>query len=187
MRQWGNDGDGGVGGMTEVRTFAIAVASVIAGACGGSPAAPTMTLSVPALAAGNYTLRVDPGTGQGTPTFCMAVSINGASVPFTSASVPVVVTSDGTVWTMRPTPEADRGLVIVLRVAGATFDGTATGRALDGGTLLTFGTQGATPEPARLSGSPVQTNILTGAMTGAVTFEIQGASGSCTAYAWSLR
>lgn len=168
-------------------TFAIAVFSAIAGACGGSPAAPTMTLSAPTLSAGNYTLRIDPGTGQGTPTFCMGVSINGASAVFTSASVPMVVTSDGAAWTIRPTPEADRGLVISLRVAGATFDGTATGRALDGGTLLTFGTHGATPEPARLSGLPVHTNILTGAMTGVVTFEIQGASGSCTAYAWSLQ
>lgn len=168
-------------------TLAIAVFSVIAGACGGSPSAPTMTLSAPTLSAGNYTLRIDPGKGLETPTFCMGVSINGASSVFTSASVPVVVTGDGTAWTMRPTLETDRGLVITLRVAGATFDGTATGRALDGGTLLTFGTQGASSEPARLSGSPVQTNILTGAMTGVVTFEIQGASGSCTSYAWSLQ
>ncbi len=36
-----------------------------------------------------------------------------------------------------------------------------------GGTLLTFGTQGAAPEPARLSGSPIQSNVLTGTVTGA--------------------
>lgn len=178
-------------GMGRWRRFAVLVtaASVVAsGACGGSPSQPSaVTLSTPTLAAGSYTLRIDPASGQGAPTFCMAVSINGASVPFTSASIPMVVTTDGSVWTLRPVAGADQGLVITLRVAGAGFDGSATGRAIDGGTLLTFGTQGPTPEPARLSGSPIQSNVLTGAMTGVVTFEMQGASGSCTSYGWSLR
>lgn len=164
----------------------IAVFAVIAGACGGSPSAPTMTLAAPTLSAGNYTLRIEPAAGQGAPAFCMAVSINGTSVPFTSASVPMVVTSDGAVWTLRPLAGADQTLVITLRVAGATFDGTATGRALDGGTLLTFGTQGATPEPARLSGSPIQTNVISGTMAGVMTFSREGASGSCTSYSWVL-
>lgn len=167
-------------------TLAIAVFSVIAGACGGSPAAPTMTLSAPTLSAGNYTLRIDPGKGLETPTFCMGVSINGASAVFTSASVPVVVTSDGTAWTMRPTLETDRGLVITLRVAGATFDGTAAGQAVDGQTMLTFGTEGSAPEPARLSGSPIQTNVISGTMVGVMTFSREGASGSCTSYSWVL-
>lgn len=178
-------------GIGQWRRFAVvvtAVSVVASGACGGSPSQPgAVALVTPTLAAGRYTLRIDPATGQGTPTFCMAVSINGASVPFTSASIPMVVTTDGSVSTLRPVAGADQGLVITLRVAGAGFDGTAAGRAVDGQTTLTFGTQGASPEPARLSGIPVATKVVTGTMTGVVTFEIQGASGRCTSYGWSLR
>jgi hypothetical protein len=115
------------------------------------------------------------------------VALNGTLVQFTHATLPVVVTTDGAVWTMRPTAEVDRGLVITLRVAGATFQGTASGRAVDGQTRLTFGTQGVSPEPARLNGSPILPNRLSGAMTGALTFEREGVSSFCSAYSWFLQ
>lgn len=163
-------------------------ALVLAAGCGESPVQPgSVTLPVPTLSAGSYTLRIDSGTVPGMPTVCGAIAINGQAVLFTYAALPVVVTTDGSVWTLRPTADADRGLIITLRVAGATFEGTASGRAIDGLTLLTFGTQGAWPEPARLSGSPIQANVLSGAMAGPVTFERDGASGSCSAYSWLLQ
>ena len=163
-------------------------ALVLAAGCGESPAQPgSVTLPVPTLSAGNYTWRIDSGAVPGIPTVCGAIAINGQAVLFTYAALPVVVTTEGLVWTLRPTADADRGLIITLRVAGATFEGTASGRAVDGPTLLTFGTQGASPEPARLSGSPIQTNLLSGTMAGSVTFEREGASGSCSAYSWLLQ
>lgn len=167
--------------------YLFVVSSLFLAACGTSPSQPSGPLPTPTLSAGNYTLRIDSGNTAGAPTICGTLSINGQAVSFNYAALPVVVTTDGTVWTLRPTAEADRGLIVTLRVAGATFEGTATGRAVDGLTLLTFGTQGASPEAARLTGSPIQTNLLSGILSGALTFEREGVSGFCTAYSWLLQ
>jgi len=156
---------------------------LLAAACGTSPSQPSGTLPAPTLSAGNYTFKLDPGAPQGTPNFCFSDGTGG----LTSAALPVSVTQNSNGWSVRPTAEVDRGLVVSLQVAGATLEGTANGAAIEGPTLVVFGTAGSAPEQVRLSGTMVSANTVMGYTTGRLEFSMNGASSGCTSYQWRLQ
>ena len=161
----------------------VVLAALILSGCGASPAQPGITLPAPTLSAGNYTLRLEPGAPIGTPNFCHGDG-SGATP---SAAVPVTVIQNSGGWSVRPTADVDRGLVVSLQAAGAAFEGTAIGSVVEGAMLVEFGTAGSTPELVRLSGTTVSTNTVMGFTTGRVEFKINGGSGGCTSYLWRLQ
>lgn len=140
-------------------------------------------MPVPTLSAGNYTLNLEPGAPSGTSNFCYSDGKGGS----TSAALPVLVTLNGATWAIRPTAAVDRGLVVSLQVAGAALEGTANGAAIEGPTLVVFGTAGSAPEQVRLSGTMVSANTVMGYTTGRLEFSMNGASGGCTSYQWRLQ
>lgn len=148
-----------------------------------SSSLPAVILPVPTLSGGNYTLNLEPGAPPGNPNICFGGGTPGS----TSATFPVVVTQNGATWSLRPTADIDRGLVVSLAVAGAGFEGTATGAALAGMSLVVFGTTGSTPEPVRLNGTSVGANTLFGHTTGRVEFSLNGGSSGCTSFQWYLQ
>ncbi len=167
--------------MAEVKCVAVSVFLLAVGC--RSPARPTVTLQVPTLDAGNYTLKFDPGAPTGTPNFCFS----GGAPASSSAAFPVIVTQNAATWLLRPTADIDRGLVVNLQVAGAAIEGTATGAAVEGAFLVVFGTTGSGAEPVRLNGTVVSANMLAGYTTGKVEFSLGGATGGCTSYQWYLQ
>jgi hypothetical protein len=161
----------------------IVVSALLLSGCGGSPSQPDIRLPIPTLDAGSYSLRLEPGAPIGTPNFCFN---GGTGVP-TSAALPVTVSQNTGGWSVRPTADVDKGLIVSLHVAGASFEGTASGSALEGSILIVFGTTGDTPQQVGLSGNTVSTNTVMGYTTGKVEFLIGGRSASCTSYQWRLQ
>lgn len=161
----------------------VVVCALLLSGCGASPAQPGNTLPAPTLSPGNYTLRLEPGAPTGTPHFCFS---DGTGVS-TSAAIPVIVTQNAGQWSVRPTADVDKGLVVSLQPAGAAFEGTASGAALEGPILVVFGTTGNAPQPVLLSGATVSTNTVTGYTAGKVEFSISGRFASCTSYQWRLQ
>lgn len=165
-----------------MKATAVSILLLAAG-CSASPAKPGVTLPAPTLDPGNYTLRLEPGAPLGTPNICYS----GGTPVSTSAALPVGVTPNASGWSIRPTTEIDRGLVVSLQAAGAAFEGTANGAALEGAMLVMFGTTGSAPEQVRMSGTTVSTNTVMGYTTGRLEFSLSGASGGCTSYQWRLQ
>jgi hypothetical protein len=163
----------------------LLVFSTISACSSSSPTAPGMTptTTLATLAAGSYTLRLDPGTPpDALGNLC---SGSGSAAVTASASWPVTVAQNNAMWFVQPIAAVDRGLVVTLQVVGSGFEGTAAGAAVDGLYVVTLGTT-SPAAPVRLTGSSTTANTLTGFTAGAVQFSTTGATGGCQYYRWSL-
>lgn len=166
------------------RMYVIASLALVAAGC-TTPASPVVVPVPVALSAGNYTLKLDPGSAvAGSGNLC---GNSGGQSPNTSVSIPVVLSHNGTGWSARPTTDADRGLVVTLSQASSAFTGTATGSAFDGTKTVTFGRSGTPTESVQLIGPPVSTHLISGYTSGRVDFASPGGTSFCTSYAWVLQ
>jgi hypothetical protein len=166
------------------RAFLTAWVALVAVGC-NTPVSPPVVVTVRAtLAAGNFTLKLDPGTAvSGSGNLCIT---NGVQSPNTSTSIPVVLSQNGTAWSARPTSDADRGLVVTLSQASSEFTGTATGAAFDGTKTVTFGRTEAPVESVQLSGPTLSASVISGYTSGRVDFSSPGGTSACTSYQWVL-
>jgi hypothetical protein len=167
-----------------MRGALLAVALLMAGSCGGSPAAPSPARPVPTpravtLESGPYTLAITfSTTGEATCQNGICVSFCIGNPSDTTASFNAAVERSGDTATVR-VPGTASPLVLNLAVTPASVTGTISGSARDAQGLMVevSGTvTGAAPSNAAY------------AVSGNVDGQMSVAGGSCSnnGHSWSL-